>query len=425
MLDKLKKILKQLNESANTELITESVQTEITALFEAAVKEKTVASLASEKEKLVLESKKELEDFKRKTEENIDRYFKHVTDEYMTENAVAIETGAKAEYSQKLLESVISAFSTNGIRINESTSGEANEVKTLGEKVTELKKALNEAEERSETNRQALVAERAVSIFMTETAHLPTKLRNRAKLLAEDFDIDNTEEFRTKLQAIVEALEDAAAPDEEELDGKETPKGPVSEEGKEEEVASEDEPKEEVKEEEPAAESKCGEEGSEEEVACDPEEEVCAEEGTEEGSETEPEEEVPAAEEDDEEFVNAIDYSTMDGSAEEDGEYDYSDEEEIEISDEPVGEGDDSEEEEEIKISDEPVGEGDDEDEVTDEEKIVTEKKTSLTPSQRQALLESGKKGKMKETKGTFIKESVESKKQSDNDDVKRWASYL
>lgn len=221
MLEQLKKLLKQLNENVEAELITEAMETEITTLFEAAVGEKVTELVAAEKakleesaeaEKAKLEesSKEELRGFKEELVDAVDRYMAFVAEAYIKENKAVLEEGIRADFRDSLVESVVKAFATHGVDVK-NKDALRQVVESANTEITGLEKQLNDMTDRVAHAEKALVAERAMRIFDEETANLDDEGTKRAFEICESFDVDDAEAFRSKVAVVAKTIKGAAA----------------------------------------------------------------------------------------------------------------------------------------------------------------------------------------------------------------------
>jgi hypothetical protein len=207
----LKEILSTLKSGDGQSLITEALEAEVTTLFEVAVKEKADA-LIVEKEKeirAVLEEKQkaELLSFKEQLTERVASYLDYAAAAYVKKNRVVVEKAIAADFQTTLLERVVSTFRAAGVDLKVIPSGKA-----IARQISEAKAEAGAAQKAAESARATLVKERALSVFGEETNGLADADVKRVYRLCEDYDINDTDAFRSKVKTVVEAVRKAAVP---------------------------------------------------------------------------------------------------------------------------------------------------------------------------------------------------------------------
>jgi hypothetical protein len=199
----------QIFENIKSDLLTEEVKTKITTLFEAAVNEKVNAKIeelnASAEEFKVQEAtkleEKAVEFVDKHLLDKIDEYLDYVSQEYVTENKLAITDGLKASMFDKLVGDVKKVLSENQIK-----EDKVEEAQSLFDEVKGLKEQLNESIKVNMDYKKKIKGIEAVNVFEDITRDCSVAQKEKMVKICEDFDIDNIEEFKTKVQTIKESI---------------------------------------------------------------------------------------------------------------------------------------------------------------------------------------------------------------------------
>jgi hypothetical protein len=206
--------LKVIFENIKSDLLTEEVKTKITTLFEAAVSEKVnekVEELNTKAEEFKVQEATRLEE--KAVEfvdvhllDKIDEYFDYIAQEFFTENKIAITEGLKSQMYDKIVGDVKKVLSENQIKeekIVEQTS--------LIDEVKTLKESLNDTIKSNMDLKKKIKGLEALSVFESVTQDCSETEKEKVMKLCEDFDIDNVDEFRTKVETIKESVASKAS----------------------------------------------------------------------------------------------------------------------------------------------------------------------------------------------------------------------
>lgn len=186
-----------LGENAeNQELVSQ-----LEAVFEAAVAqrvEKTVAVIA---EKVDGNVKDYLETITESLVEKVDDYLDYVVEEWMTENAVAVEQGIKTQIAENFISGLKNLFENHYIDV---PNEKYNVLDELYAQSRELQSKLNESvKENIELKKQVNLTECA-GIFVAESRDLADTQIAKLQKLMENVSFSSPEEYRQKLVTIKE-----------------------------------------------------------------------------------------------------------------------------------------------------------------------------------------------------------------------------
>lgn len=182
--------------SENAELVSQ-----LEAIFEAAVAqrvEKTVAVIA---EKVDGNVKDYLETITESLVEKVDDYLDYVVEEWMTENAVAVEQGIKTQIAENFISGLKNLFENHYIDV---PNEKYNILDELYAQSRELQSKLNESvKENMELKKQVNLTECA-GIFVAESRDLADTQIAKLQNLMENVSFSSPEEYRQKLVTIKE-----------------------------------------------------------------------------------------------------------------------------------------------------------------------------------------------------------------------------
>lgn len=122
------------------EKLTAAFKKKATAIFEAAVFARVNAIVEAEAARLVEEYAQEVEAIKTELTEKVDQYLDYVATEWLTENAIAIDSGIRNELVEDFLVGLKTLFAENYIDV---PADKVDVVEALAEKVEQLEEDLN------------------------------------------------------------------------------------------------------------------------------------------------------------------------------------------------------------------------------------------------------------------------------------------
>jgi hypothetical protein len=181
--------------------LSEEFKNKATAIFEAAV----IARVNHEMEKVTVSlEEKFVQDFQEVREsvvEKIDSYLNYVVDQYMTDNALAIENGLRTEIAEDFIQGLKNLFKEHYVEVPDEKYDVIGE---LQDKAEELEDKLNEAintnielnSQVAEMKRESILQELSKDLADTEAA----KLRK----LVEGVNFDEDEIYKEKVSVIKE-----------------------------------------------------------------------------------------------------------------------------------------------------------------------------------------------------------------------------
>jgi len=184
------------------EELSEEFQERARTIFETAIK--TKVSEVQEELKVQYETtlEEEVVAIKAELTERVDAYLEYVSEEWMTENTLAIESGLKSEMSESFLTGIRSLFEDHYVNIPE----EKYDVTTaMVEKLDEMEYKLNEQIKSNIALNQRLAESVADVIFSDVCEGLALSQKEKLASLAENVEFDSETKYREKLVALKES----------------------------------------------------------------------------------------------------------------------------------------------------------------------------------------------------------------------------
>ena len=181
------------------EELSEEFQSKARTIFEAAIRNKV--AIAKEELQAAYEEKltEELASVRTSLSERVDAYLEYVADEWMAENAIAVEHGLRTEMTESFLQGMHSLFSEHYVAIPEERF---DVVESMVEKLDEMESKLNEQIERNVALNSRLSESVSESILATVSEGLAETQKDKLAALAENVEFDSEEGYREKLESL-------------------------------------------------------------------------------------------------------------------------------------------------------------------------------------------------------------------------------
>ena len=191
------------------EELSEEFKAKAKTIFEAAINSK-VATIreqiqAEYDEKLaegVAEAKEDLS-------ERVDSYLEYVADEWMSENALAIEAGLKSEMTESFLSGMKSLFEEHYVTIPED---KYDVLESMVEKLDDMETKLNEQIEKNISLNKRLSESVADGILDEVSEGLAQTQKEKLAALSEGVEFESEEEYREKLETLKESYFSSKVP---------------------------------------------------------------------------------------------------------------------------------------------------------------------------------------------------------------------
>ena len=191
-----------INALVNSLELSEESQDKARTIFEAAINSK-VAEIkeqlnVSYEEKLV----EDVASIKSELSERVDSYLEYVADEWIQENALAVENGLKTEMTESFLGGMKSLFEEHYVTIPEE---KYDVIESMVDKLDEMEGKLNEQIEKNVALNRRLAESAADVIFAEVTEGLAQTQKDKLTSLIENVEFESENAYREKLVTLRES----------------------------------------------------------------------------------------------------------------------------------------------------------------------------------------------------------------------------
>ena len=184
------------------EELSEEFQEKARTIFEAAIRSK-VSEIKEELEATYENALIEEVNFiKQELTERVDSYLEYVADEWIQENALAVEHGLKTEMTESFLAGMKNLFEDHYVAIPEDRY---DVIESMVDKLDEMEEKLNEQIEKNIALNQRLAESVADVIFADVAEGLALSQKDKLASLAENVEFDSEESYREKLVTLRES----------------------------------------------------------------------------------------------------------------------------------------------------------------------------------------------------------------------------
>ena len=184
------------------EELSEEFQNKARTIFEAAINSKASEIKeqlnASYEEKLV----EEVKSIKEELSERVDSYLEYVADEWIQENALAVENGLKTEMTESFLGGMKSLFEEHYVTIPEE---KYDVIESMVDKLDEMEGKLNEQIEKNVALNKRLAESVSDVVFADVTEGLAQTQKDKLASLVENVEFESEEAYREKLGTLKES----------------------------------------------------------------------------------------------------------------------------------------------------------------------------------------------------------------------------
>ena len=195
-------IEEDVNALLEGEELSEEFQEKARTIFETAIK----AKVAEVKEQLQVQYQEslveEIQSIRDELTERVDAYLEYVADEWIQENALAVEHGLKTEMTESFLAGMKSLFEDHYVTIPEDRY---DVIESMVDKLDEMEEKLNEQIERNVALNRRLAESVADVIFADVAEGLALSQKDKLASLAENVEFDSEESYREKLVTLRES----------------------------------------------------------------------------------------------------------------------------------------------------------------------------------------------------------------------------
>ena len=184
------------------EELSEEFQEKARTIFEAAIRSKVSEIKESLEEQYASAIVEEIQIIKEELTDRVDAYLEYVADEWIAENALAVEHGLKTEMTESFLAGMKGLFEDHYVSIPEDRY---DVIESMVDKLDEMEEKLNEQIERNVALNRRLAESVADVIFADVTEGLALSQKDKLASLAENVEFDSEENYREKLVTLRES----------------------------------------------------------------------------------------------------------------------------------------------------------------------------------------------------------------------------
>jgi len=195
-------IEEDVNALLGGEDLSEDFKNKAKTIFEAAINAK-VAGIKEELEAQYQEKlAEEIEAAKESLAERVDSYLEYVADEWFEENALAVETGLKADMTESFLEGMKSLFEEHYVSIPED---KYDVLESMVEKLDDMETKLNEQIEKNISLNGRLAESVAGGVLDQVSEGLAQTQKEKLASLSESVEFESEDQYREKLETLKES----------------------------------------------------------------------------------------------------------------------------------------------------------------------------------------------------------------------------
>jgi len=182
--------------------LSEEFQKKARTIFESALRSKVFEIKESLEEQYSYALAEEVEEIKTELAERVDSYLEYVADEWIQENALAVEQGLKTEMTESFLQGMKGLFEEHYVSIPEE---KYDVLESMVEKLDDMETKLNEQIEKNVSLNKRLAESVADGIFEQVSDGLAATQKDKLASLAESVGFESESEYREKLETLRES----------------------------------------------------------------------------------------------------------------------------------------------------------------------------------------------------------------------------
>jgi phage terminase Nu1 subunit (DNA packaging protein) len=175
--------------------LSEEFQEKARTIFEAALRSKVSEIKETLEEQYSNVLAEEIEEIKTELAERVDSYLEYVADEWISENALAVEQGLKTEMTESFLQGMRGLFEDHYVTIPEE---KYNVLESMVEKLDDMETKLNEQIEKNISLNKRLSESVADGIFEQVSEGLADTQKDKLASLSESVEFESEIEYREK-----------------------------------------------------------------------------------------------------------------------------------------------------------------------------------------------------------------------------------
>jgi len=195
-------IEEDVNALLGGEELTEEFKAKAKTIFEAAVKSRVNEARAEIEATHAEIIEEEIAQAKEELSERVDSYLEYVSEEWFTENQLAVEHGLKTELTESFLSGMKGLFEEHYVTIPED---KYDVLESMVEKLDDMETKLNEQIEKNINLNSRLGESVADGILGDVSEGLASTQKEKLASLAESVEFESEESYREKLEVLKES----------------------------------------------------------------------------------------------------------------------------------------------------------------------------------------------------------------------------
>ena len=195
-------IEEDVNALLSGEDLSEEFKEKAKTIFEASINAKITDIENQLNEAYEQKLVEEVESIKVELTERTDSYLEYVAQEWLDENAIAIEKGIKSEMTESFMEGMKKLFEEHYVTLPED---KYDVLENMVDKLDEMETKLNEQIEKNVALNQRLGESTAQTIFNNVAEGLAVSQKEKLQSLAESVEFESEESYRGKIETLKES----------------------------------------------------------------------------------------------------------------------------------------------------------------------------------------------------------------------------
>ena len=195
-------IEEDVNALLSGEDLSEEFKEKAKVIFEASINAKITDIENQLNEEYATKLSEEVATIKVELTERTDAYLEYVAQEWMEENAIAVEKGIKTEMTESFMEGMKKLFEEHYVTLPED---KYDVLENMVDKLDEMETKLNEQIEKNVALNQRLGESTAQTIFNNVAEGLATSQKEKLQTLAESVEFESEESYRGKIETLKES----------------------------------------------------------------------------------------------------------------------------------------------------------------------------------------------------------------------------
>ena len=144
----------------------------------------------------------QVEEIKVELTERTDAYLEYVADEWLKENALAVENGIKTEMTESFMAGMKNLFEEHYVTLPDD---KYDVLENMVDKLDEMETKLNEQIEKNVALNQKLGESTAQTVFNNVAEGLAVSQKEKLQSLAESVEFESEESYRGKIETLKES----------------------------------------------------------------------------------------------------------------------------------------------------------------------------------------------------------------------------